>query len=51
MNLLRSARISLAACLLLLLIGGFTGCASPGDRLNESDVYRAQDSVFRPMGE
>lgn len=36
---------------LALALLGLTGCATPsGQSFNESDVYRAQDHVFRPMG-
>ena len=43
-------RLGLFALALALL--GLTSCATPsGQSFNESDVYRAQDQVFRPMGQ
>ena len=42
-------RLGLSALALALL--GLTSCATPsGPSIDQSDVYRAQDQVFRPMG-
>ena len=44
-----TTRLGLLVLALALL--GLTSCATPsGQSFNESDVYQAQDQVFRPMG-